>query len=137
MASDTFTPIMYADDTTLLSILDDFNGNQITNPNSIQINAELTLSYALCVQRGYLFRNGFFSCFQCFNVNLIFSRFFPIFIFLSAASTSNSRIAITLSGHVCIVIVEFGCCHIILNRRHHERRMERGKDTIWLETERN
>ena len=42
MASDTFTPIMYADDTTLLSTLDDFNGNQITNPNSIQINGELT-----------------------------------------------------------------------------------------------
>ena len=42
MASDTFTPIMYADDTTLLSTLEDFNGNQITNPNSIQINAELT-----------------------------------------------------------------------------------------------
>ena len=36
MASDTFTPI------TLLSTLDDFNGNQITNQNSIQINAELT-----------------------------------------------------------------------------------------------
>ena len=33
---------MYADDTTMLSTLDDFNGNQITNPNSIQINAELT-----------------------------------------------------------------------------------------------
>ena len=42
MASDTFTPIMYADDTTLLRTLDDVNGNQITNPNSIQINAELT-----------------------------------------------------------------------------------------------
>ena len=42
MASDKFTPIMYSDDTTLLSTLDDFNGNQITNPNSIQINAELT-----------------------------------------------------------------------------------------------
>ena len=42
MASDTFTPIMYADDTTLLDTLDDFNGNQITDPNSIQINAELT-----------------------------------------------------------------------------------------------
>ena len=42
MASDTFTPIMYADDTTLLSILDDFNGYQITNPNFIQTNAELT-----------------------------------------------------------------------------------------------
>ena len=42
MASDKVTPIMYADDTTLLSTLDDFNGNQITNPNSIQINAELT-----------------------------------------------------------------------------------------------
>ena len=42
MASDKCTPIMYADYTTLLSILDDFNGNQITNPNSIQINAELT-----------------------------------------------------------------------------------------------
>ena len=42
MASDKFTPIMYADDTTLLSTLDDFNDNQITNPNSIQINAELT-----------------------------------------------------------------------------------------------
>ena len=43
MASDTFTPIIYADDTTLLSTLDnDFNGNQITNPNSTQINAELT-----------------------------------------------------------------------------------------------
>ena len=39
------TPIMYADDTNLLSrpTLDDFNGNQKTNPNnSIQINAELT-----------------------------------------------------------------------------------------------
>ena len=42
MASDKFTPIMHADDTTLLSTLDDFNGNQITNPNSIQINAEIT-----------------------------------------------------------------------------------------------
>ena len=42
MASYEFTPIMYADDTTLLSTLYDFNGNQITNPNSIQINAELT-----------------------------------------------------------------------------------------------
>ena len=42
MASDTFAPIMYADDTTLLSTLDDFNGNQIPNPNSIQINAEFT-----------------------------------------------------------------------------------------------
>ena len=42
MASDQFTPIMYADDTTLLSTLDDLNGNQITNPNSIQKNAELT-----------------------------------------------------------------------------------------------
>ena len=42
MASDKFTPIMYADDTTLLSTLDDFSGNQITNPNSIQINVELT-----------------------------------------------------------------------------------------------
>ena len=42
MASDTFTPIMYEDDTTLLSTLDDFNGNQRTNPNSMQINAELT-----------------------------------------------------------------------------------------------
>ena len=42
MASDNFTPIMYADDTTLQSILDDFNGNQITNPNSTQINTELT-----------------------------------------------------------------------------------------------
>ena len=42
MASDKFTPIMYADDTTLLSTLDDFNGNQITNLNSLQINAELT-----------------------------------------------------------------------------------------------
>ena len=42
MASDKFTPIMYADETTLLRTLDDFNGNQITNPNYIQINAELT-----------------------------------------------------------------------------------------------
>ena len=42
MASDKFKPIMYADDATLLSTLDDFNGNQRTNPNSIQINAELT-----------------------------------------------------------------------------------------------
>ena len=42
MASDTFTPIMYADDTTLLNTLDDFNGNEITNPISIHINAELT-----------------------------------------------------------------------------------------------
>ena len=42
MASDKFTPIMYADDTTLISTVDDFNGNQITNSNFIQINAELT-----------------------------------------------------------------------------------------------
>ena len=42
MASAKFTPIMYADDTTLLSTQDDFNCNQTTNPNSIQINAELT-----------------------------------------------------------------------------------------------
>ena len=31
------TPLCY-----YISTLDDFNGNQITNPNSIQINAELT-----------------------------------------------------------------------------------------------
>ena len=43
MASAKFTPIMYADDTTLQSTLDDVNGNQITSPNSIQINAELTI----------------------------------------------------------------------------------------------
>ena len=42
MASAKCSPIMYADDTTLLSTLDDYNGNQSTNPNSIQINAELT-----------------------------------------------------------------------------------------------
>ena len=42
MASAKCTPIMYADDTTLLSILDGFNCNQTTNPNTIQINAELT-----------------------------------------------------------------------------------------------
>ena len=42
MASAKFTPIMYADDTTLLSTLDNFNGNQSTNQNAIQINAELT-----------------------------------------------------------------------------------------------
>ena len=42
MASDKFTPTIYADDANLLSTLDDFNVNQITNPNSIQINAELT-----------------------------------------------------------------------------------------------
>ena len=43
MASVKFTPIMYADDTTLLSTLDDFNVNQITNPNFIQINVEVTM----------------------------------------------------------------------------------------------
>ena len=42
MASAKLTPIMYADDTTLLSTLDNFNGNQSTNQNAIQINAELT-----------------------------------------------------------------------------------------------
>ena len=42
MASAKCSPIMYADDTTLLSTLNDYNGNQLTNPNSIQINAELT-----------------------------------------------------------------------------------------------
>ena len=42
MASAKFTPIMYADDTTLLSTLDNFNDNQSTNQNAIQINAELT-----------------------------------------------------------------------------------------------
>ena len=42
MASAKFTPIMYAYDTTLLSTLDNFNGNQSTNQNAIQINAELT-----------------------------------------------------------------------------------------------
>ena len=42
MASAKFTPIMYADDTTLLSTLENFNGNQSTNQNAIQINAELT-----------------------------------------------------------------------------------------------
>ena len=42
MASAKFTPIMYADDTTLLSTLDNVNGNQSTNQNAIQINAELT-----------------------------------------------------------------------------------------------
>ena len=29
----------------------------------------------------YSFASCFISCFQCFNVNLIFSRFFPIFHF--------------------------------------------------------
>ena len=42
MTSAECTPIMCADDTTLLSTLDDFNCNQTTNPTSIQINAELT-----------------------------------------------------------------------------------------------
>ena len=42
MASAKFSPIMYADDTTLLSTLDNFNGTQSTNQNAIQINAELT-----------------------------------------------------------------------------------------------
>ena len=42
MASAKCTPIMYADDTTLLSTLDNFNGNQSTNQNAIQINAEST-----------------------------------------------------------------------------------------------
>ncbi len=42
MATVNFTPIIYADDTTLLSTLDDFNCNQTNNPNAIQINAELT-----------------------------------------------------------------------------------------------
>ena len=42
MASAKFTPIMYAYDTTLLSTLDNVNGNQSTNQNAIQINAELT-----------------------------------------------------------------------------------------------
>ena len=41
MASAKCTPIMYADDTTLLSTLDNFNGNQSTNQHAIQINAEL------------------------------------------------------------------------------------------------
>ena len=42
MASATFTPIMYAGDTTLLSTLDNSNDNQPTNQNAIQINAELS-----------------------------------------------------------------------------------------------
>ena len=42
MASTKFTPIMCSDDTTLLSTLDHYNGNQSTNQNAIQINAELT-----------------------------------------------------------------------------------------------
>ena len=42
MASAKCTPIMYADDTTLLSTLDNFNGNQSTHQHAIQINAELT-----------------------------------------------------------------------------------------------
>ena len=42
MASAKCTPIMYADDTTLLSTLDNFSGNQSTNQNAIQINAEFT-----------------------------------------------------------------------------------------------
>ena len=47
MASDKFTPIMYADDTTLLSTLDDFNGNQITNPNSIRKKCRINKSNGL------------------------------------------------------------------------------------------
>ena len=46
---------MYADDTTLPSTLYDFNGNQITNPNSIQLNAELTkVMELLTVHKLYL-----------------------------------------------------------------------------------
>ena len=41
MANAKITPIMYVDDTTLLSTLDNVNGNQSTNQNDIQINAEL------------------------------------------------------------------------------------------------
>ena len=42
-------------------------------------------------------RNDFISCFQCFNVNLIFSSFFQFFIFLS-----NAIIGGTSSGPVCL-----------------------------------
>ena len=42
MASTKFTPIMYADDTTFLSMLDNFTNNHTTNPISNQINSELT-----------------------------------------------------------------------------------------------
>ena len=50
-----------------------------------------------------MFRNGFISCFQWFNVNLYFVASFPSFIFLSAASTSHAIIGSTSSGSVCIV----------------------------------
>ena len=40
---------------------------------------DASFCYALCVQFRQLFRNGFISCFQCFNVS--FSRVFPIFHF--------------------------------------------------------
>ena len=54
MASAKFTPIMYADDTTLLSTLDNFNGNQSTNQNAIQINAEFTKIVDVCSKQRIL-----------------------------------------------------------------------------------
>lgn len=42
LASTKFTPIMYADDTTLLSTLGNFTNNHTTNSTSNEINAELT-----------------------------------------------------------------------------------------------
>ena len=50
------------------------------------------LCYAFSEQLGQFFRNGFISCFQCFNDNLIFSRFFQVFVLSCAAFTSHIRI---------------------------------------------
>ena len=59
--------------------------------------------YALCVQLGQFFRNGFISCFQCFNVNLMCSHVFPIFI--STSSASHVIIGSTSSACVCYSLV--------------------------------
>ena len=65
---------------------------------NITVFGDASFCYALSVQR-----NGFISCFQCFNVDLRFSRFFQLFIFLSAASSSNVVIGGSSSESVCIV----------------------------------
>ena len=56
---------------------------------------------------------GFISCFQCFNVNLIF---FPIFHLLSASSTSHAIIGGRPSSSDLFLLLQLGHCLIIMSR---------------------
>ena len=68
----------------------------------------------LCTLCMKLFRNCFISCLQCFNVNLIFSRFFTIFHFPKRGFHFPCHYWWYFFG--LFVLLQLGRCQIILSR---------------------